>query len=111
MRKIIAWTVVGLFLGVGLFGAASFSWAQDGKSIYNDKCAACHGEKGDGKGPMAATFDPKPGSFSDPKFWKGDANKMISDSITKGKNQMTPVDLKPAEIKAVIDYMIKTFKK
>ena len=111
MRKMVLWAVAGLFLGVGLFGAPSASVAQDGKAIFTDKCVPCHGEKGDGKGPMSSTFDPKPGNFSDPKFWQGDVNKKINESITKGKNQMVPVDLKPDQIKAVTEYMNKTFKK
>jgi mono/diheme cytochrome c family protein len=111
MRKIIAWAVAGLFLGVGLFGAPNASMAQDGKQIFIDKCAPCHGEKGDGKGPMASTFDPKPGNFNDPKFCQGDVDKKISDSITKGKNQMVPVDLKPDQIKAVIEYINKNLRK
>ena len=27
-------------------------------------CAACHGDKGDGKGPMAKLFDPRPRNFA-----------------------------------------------
>jgi len=113
MRKSLAWVAVGLLLGVALLGAPSVSLAQSdqGKKIFTDKCLPCHGEKGDGKGPMSSTFDPKPGNFSDAKFWQGDVNKKITESITKGKNQMVPVDLKADEIKAVIDYMTHTFKK
>ncbi len=111
MRKMVLWAVAGLFLTVALFGAAGGVLAQDGKAIFMDKCVPCHGEKGDGKGPMASTFDPKPGNFNDPKLWQGDVNKTITDAVTKGKNQMVPVNLKPDEIKAVIDYMSKTFKK
>jgi len=111
MKKMILWAVAGVFLGVVLFGGPGLTWAQDGKKIYDDKCASCHGEKGDGKGPLAVTFSPPPGSLTDPKFWQGDANKKISDSITQGKGQMIPVDLKPDEIKAVTEYMNKAFKK
>jgi mono/diheme cytochrome c family protein len=111
MRKIIAWAVAGLFLGVGLVGAPNASMAQDGKQLFVDKCAPCHGEKGDGKGPMSSTFDPKPGNFCDPKFWQGDVDKKITDSVTKGKNQMIPVDLKPDQIKAVIGYIKSSCKR
>jgi len=111
MKKMVFRTMVGLFLGVVLVGIPGGTWAQDGKAIYTDKCAPCHGEKGDGKGPMSKTLEHKPGNFNDPKFWQGDANKKITDSIVKGKDQMEPVDLKPDQIKAVVDYMNKTFKK
>lgn len=111
MRKPVLWAMAGVFLGVALFGFPHGAWAQDGKKIYEDKCEPCHGEKGDGKGAMCANFHPGPGNFSDPKFWQGDVNKKISDSVTKGKNQMIPMDLKPGEIKAVTEYITKSFKK
>ena len=54
---------------------------------------------------------PVKGKINDPKFWQGDVNKKIAESVTKGKNQMVPVDLKPDQIKAVTEYINKTFKK
>ena len=39
-----------------------------GKEIYTQKCAVCHGEKGDGKGPAATGLKPKPGDFTDKKM-------------------------------------------
>jgi Cu(I)/Ag(I) efflux system protein CusF len=39
-----------------------------GKEIYTAKCALCHGEKGDGKGPAAASLPLKPGDFTDKKM-------------------------------------------
>jgi mono/diheme cytochrome c family protein len=111
MRKIMVWAMAGMFLGAGIFGVASGARAQDGKAIYTDKCMPCHGEKGNGKGPMASTFDPKPGNFGDGKFCQGDVSKKIADAITNGKNQMVPVNLKPDEIKAVTEYIKKTFVK
>lgn len=111
MQKLALWVMAGLFLGVVLLGIPGGAWTQDGKAIYTDKCMPCHGEKGDGKGPMSSTFDPKPGNFCDPKFWQGDVNKKITDSVTKGKNQMIPVDLKPDAIKAVIGYITSSCKR
>jgi mono/diheme cytochrome c family protein len=34
--------------------------AEAGKAIYASNCATCHGDKGMGDGPSAATLDPKP---------------------------------------------------
>lgn len=111
MRKMVLWAMAGVFLAVAFLGAPHGAWAQDGKKIYEENCLSCHGEKGDGKGPMAVAFNPPIASFKDPKFLQGDVNQKISDSITKGKDRMTSVDLKPEEIKAVTDYMKKTFLK
>ncbi len=33
---------------------SSMAWAEDGATLYkNDKCVNCHGDKGQGKPPMA----------------------------------------------------------
>lgn len=36
-----------------------------GKQIYEDKCAACHGTSGKGDGPAAAALNPKPVNLTD----------------------------------------------
>ena len=36
-----------------------------GQITYMEKCAVCHGEKGDGNGPAAESFEIPPWSFSD----------------------------------------------
>jgi mono/diheme cytochrome c family protein len=113
MRKSLAWVAAGLFLGVVLFSAqrATMAESAQGKQLFNDKCAPCHGQDGEGNGAMAMAFSPKPASFHDPKFWQGDVAKKITDTVNNGKGQMIPVSLSDAEIKAIIDYMSHTFKK
>lgn len=106
--KAVLLIVVG---GGAILTWAGVSAADEGQKIFTDKCVPCHGEKGDGTGPMASNFSHHPGNFTDPKFWQGDVDKKITDAITNGKDQMIPVDLKPDEIKAVIGYIKKTFKK
>jgi mono/diheme cytochrome c family protein len=39
-----------------------------GKEIYTAKCAVCHGEKGDGKGPGALNLPLKPADLTDAKM-------------------------------------------
>lgn len=38
---------------------------SNGKKIYLKKCSICHGEKADGKGPSAESFEVPPWSFTD----------------------------------------------
>ncbi len=111
MTNILKLTSVVICLGAAMLTWVGAAAGDQGQNIFNEKCVPCHGEKGDGKGPMASNFSHHPGNFNDPKFWQGDVNKKIGDAITKGKDEMIPVDLKPGEIKAVTDYINKTFKK
>ena len=60
---------------------------SQGKKIYGQTCAPCHGTKGDGKGPAGAVLKPAPTDFTKPpKEWpatKGNPEK-IFEVITKG---------------------------
>ena len=84
---------------------------QKGKEIYEQKCALCHGAKGDGKGPASVGLNPKPTNFKDSHgemmtdgehFWK----------ISKGRGPMPSYekDLSAEERWHVINY-INTFSK
>jgi mono/diheme cytochrome c family protein len=58
-----------------------------GKKLFEQSCAACHGSKGDGKGPAGALLKPPPTDFQKPlKDWpytKGDLQR-IFEVISKG---------------------------
>lgn len=60
---------------------------SQGKKLYEQNCALCHGAKGDGKGPAGVGLKPPPRTFNLPfKQWtysKGDLKKVF-DVITKG---------------------------
>ncbi|HTO11843.1 MAG TPA: ethylbenzene dehydrogenase-related protein [Candidatus Binatia bacterium] len=50
-----------------LTSAAAWAQAGDataGKAVYERKCAGCHGDKGDGKGPAAELLLPRPRDFT-----------------------------------------------
>jgi DMSO reductase family type II enzyme heme b subunit len=52
---------------VGAGGAPASGQAGDagaGKAVYERKCALCHGDKGDGRGPAAELLDPRPRDFT-----------------------------------------------
>lgn len=40
---------------------------QQGQRLFQDSCMVCHGEKGDGKGPVAAELQTPPANFLDKK--------------------------------------------
>ena len=57
-----------------------------GEAVYKAQCVACHGEKGDGKGPAAVAFTPGPRDFTDPaaKWTAGREPAQIHETIAKG---------------------------
>ncbi len=84
---------------------------EKGKEIYEKKCALCHGDRGDGKGPASRGLNPKPTNFQESHgekmrdgehFWK----------ITTGRGPMPSFekDLTEEERWHVINY-INTFMK
>ncbi|MGB9628546.1 MAG: c-type cytochrome [Thermodesulfobacteriota bacterium] len=84
---------------------------QKGKEIYDKKCALCHGEKGDGKGPAGKGLSPKPTNFRESHgekmtdgehFWK----------ITTGRGPMPSYekDLTVEERWHVINYINSLMK-
>jgi mono/diheme cytochrome c family protein len=85
--------------------------SHQGKGLYDSKCAICHGEEGKGNGRAAASLSPKPEDFTRSRFWKGNVDKKIADTIRNGIYAMPAFDLSEAEIKAITEYMKKTFKK
>ncbi len=60
---------------------------KEGKKVFEQVCASCHGSKGDGKGPAGAALSPPPTDFQKPlKEWpntKGDPKK-IFEVISRG---------------------------
>jgi mono/diheme cytochrome c family protein len=115
MKKMIVFFAAGMALGLGFMpldvrGIEANEYNK-GKDLYENKCQMCHGLKGDGNGPAAAGFHPKPANFTDSKFWKQkNINKIITDTIEHGHGSMPPVGLSPDQIKAVIDYISHRFR-
>jgi len=95
-------TVLGILLCIVLAAPAV---AQDGKQIYNNRCALCHGADGDGKGVIMQTAP-----FG-PDFWKAADDAAISKAIVEGKGRMPAIPLSPEETKAVVEFMKSSFKK
>jgi DMSO reductase family type II enzyme heme b subunit len=57
--------IVVVSVGAGIGAAwAQAGDAQVGKAVYEKRCALCHGDKGDGKGPAADLLDPRPRDFT-----------------------------------------------
>jgi len=99
-----------LLVGTILVGISSGSEQDKGKELYDKNCEICHGIKGDGNGPAAASFSPGPRDFTDPKFWQNNVDQKITDAVENGVGVMPASDLNGDQIKAIIDYMSRSFK-
>ncbi|HNQ02720.1 MAG TPA: cytochrome c [Syntrophales bacterium] len=105
-RKTLGTSAVAAISGILLLVVlAAPAIGQDGKQIYNNRCALCHGADGDGKGVIMQTAP-----FG-PDFWKASDDAAISKNIVEGKGRMPAVPLSPEETKAVVEFMKSSFRK
>ncbi len=56
--------------------------------LYIDKCEQCHGEKGQGDGPMAEMHDAKPANFTDAKMMKAMTDGELFWKMSEGREPM-----------------------
>jgi mono/diheme cytochrome c family protein len=98
----------GLALALALAAAPALA-ADEGKAVYEIRCAPCHGSAGTGDGPAAAALEPKPRNFRDPAFWRGRTRTSLRMTVEQGRpgTMMSPFKgvLSDAEIDEVVRYV------
>ncbi len=101
-------------LALTIIGATTLA-AADGKALYDQHCAKCHGADGKGETKMGKKLRAK--DYSSAKTWEAlkdsPAVKAIKDGVKDkdGKVVMKPTEgVTDTEATAIIDYM-KTLKK
>lgn len=81
---------------------------ENGKSLYGTHCKSCHGAKGDGNGPKAATLDTKIGSFMSAQFRAQKPGEVYYKAII-GRKDMPRFDKKIPDEEdkwAVVEYIM-----
>ncbi len=119
--------VVLTFLVLGVVTISPDFWQSDksmaraqpevklGERIYRENCAACHGERGDGKGPQAEKLKTKPRDFTSGiyKFRSTPSGSLPLDSdlmrtITRGirgTSMLAQLHLSKQETSVVVQYL------
>lgn len=104
MNRITRLTMCGLVQALIAFTSLPAS-AMTGEELYQSRCLACHGAKGDGQGPLANTMTIKP------KALAGLARDAFENAIfmpMKGADgHGIAALLTPAERNDLIDYLVK----
>ena len=62
--------------------------ALDPETDYAQQCAACHGNGGQGNGPAAIAFNPKPTNLVDPEFLESRTDEDLISVIVEGRDAM-----------------------
>ncbi len=82
------------------------------RKLYGMDCAMCHGEKGDGKGDMAADFKNITG-FTNPDLMKDLSYGELFYITRKGKGEMPPEDNRASDrdVRNLVNYIRAKAKK
>lgn len=59
--------------------------AETGYDTFANRCATCHGEQGNGDGPMAVNLQNPPAAFADPAYRQTAVPATLFDTITNGR--------------------------
>jgi cytochrome c oxidase cbb3-type subunit III len=104
-------TLCALVLGTALFAHAAD--AEQGKKLYGQFCASCHGQSGKGDGPAAAALNPKPRDHTDKEAMSKLSDEDLFNVIKNGgasvgKSPLMPAwgaSLKDEQIRDVMAYV------
>jgi mono/diheme cytochrome c family protein len=108
-----------LLLAPALTLAGALSAASAVQTLYQQRCAKCHGLDGDGHGKAAVLLDPKPTDFTSPAWQAKRVDAQIVDDITNGHDaKQHPSKKMPyfgtrysrVEIEALVT-VVRSFKK
>jgi mono/diheme cytochrome c family protein len=83
--------------------------------IYKTLCLRCHGEKGDGHGPIAIYLDPYPRDLTKAAFMNSKTMDRLTHSLANGVAGTSMPGwknvLSPEQINGVLDYVAKQYTK
>ena len=108
--RVVSWA---LLVAYAIVGGAWAAEPGQGETVYETRCAPCHGSDGGGNGPAAAALVPKPRNLRDPTFWSGRTAQQLRLVVRDGRpgTMMAPFAgvLTDAQIDDVVAYL-QTFR-
>ena len=86
------------------------------QTIFNERCAACHGTEGKGNGPASAALNPKPRNYTDPAWQASVSDEQIRKTIklggaSVGKSPVMPASPDLDEKPEVVEGLLKIVRK
>lgn len=101
----------GVAATFSLVAASEAADLANGKKIYADKCARCHGVSGKGDGPRAGTLEKKPADYTDKQKMAKFTDAQLKQAVLDGKPPMPSYNkMSDKELEDVIAY-IRAFAK
>ena len=89
--------------------------AEEAGKIFGTLCANCHGADGTGNTPIAASLDPKPRNYTDPKWQASVTDEQIAKTIvgggaSVGKSNVMPPNPDLADKPEVVDALVQIIR-
>ena len=106
--------IMTVFLIMTTLGTTAFAMkdakgsAEAGEKVYRSNCLNCHGSKGKGDGPIAASLTPPPADLSNPKVQDKEDEALLSiiqNGITGTSMPAWKNDLSNQQILDVFTYL------
>lgn len=99
--------------GAGTSADATAQSVVEGAALYREHCAACHGEKGDGKSRARHGLAPPPRDFTTAEAWQLLTTERMLTSVSYGRADTAMMSfsnrLTETEIKQVVGYVRDSF--
>ena len=110
MKRLVLWS--GMVV-IGLLPPLVQAEAIDAARLYEENCAICHGDKGDGKTATQSGLVPRPRDFTSAQAAMELTRERMIYAVTNGRRGTAMMShkgrLSPQEIEAIVDYVRATF--
>jgi mono/diheme cytochrome c family protein len=85
------------------------------KTVFSERCSACHGASGHGDGPGASALNPKPRAYTDKAWQSSVTDEQIKKTIllggaAVGKSPIMPASPDLESKPAVVDGLVKLIR-